>query len=465
MPRKPKLEKQYVTVVVDGKAVNLILHPPTGARKSWYVYWNGLVASKSTGERRLEDAIKAAEGMLQNGGERTDHTDTVLTDEEFDEIQRRHFLKKRVAETTVQDYFEAISAFRSITGVSPSALATPDDCERFQVEALTKPRNWRKKYPNSKTEGVPLIQPNTVVKWSRTLQAAFERANRMAGKKCVRGVVAKEKLLTSNPWREFTWIDGTEPSKRRFTGEELLSLLDYFEANWPEVTVAATLAKTSLWIWGRRSEVTSLRWDDLRVAAGKHCFDFIGKWKVRKWARIPVGLYEEIDKAKTDSRFVFAAYARQLRQHYERRGNLLVARKVSREFRPKALADWFHDRLVEWSETAPNGHATQHAFRKTGLQCAYRSGVAGSRVAADASISQPVMLGHYVDETDEELLIKANSTFEGIVASLPLAVAQRYGYIPDKEGVELELLAKAAIDRRDIEAARSMLDQLESNGS
>ena len=51
MPRKPKPEKQTITVLVNGTPVAVILHPPTGTRPSWYAYWNGLVASKSTGQR------------------------------------------------------------------------------------------------------------------------------------------------------------------------------------------------------------------------------------------------------------------------------------------------------------------------------------------------------------------------------------------------------------------------------
>jgi integrase len=465
MPRKPKVEKQQITIVVDSEPVNVILHPPKGSRKSWYAYWNGLTTSKSTGERRLDDAVKAAERMIKNGGNRFSESKPVLTDEEFDEMQRQHFAKKRLAETTVQDYFDAISAFRSISGIRPSSIATPDDCERFQFESLKKPRNWRITHPNSKIDSSKLIQPNTVLKWSRTLCAAFERVNRMAGRKCVRGVVSEEKLLTSNPWKEFTWIDGTQPSKRRFTNEELLSILDYFETQWPEIPVATSLAKVSLWIWGRRSEVASLRWDDLRIVDGKYHFDFIGKWKVRKWARIPVGLYEEIAKTRTANPYVFADYTRQLRLHYERQGNFRVVRNVSSEFNPKAIGDWFHGKLGEWSKTSPNGHATQHAFRKTGLQCAYRGGVADAKVAHDASITCSVMRGHYVDETDEELLIKSNSTFERIVGSLPLEVAERYGYIPSKEGIGLEESLKAAIDRRDFEEARHLLEQLEGNGS
>jgi hypothetical protein len=66
MPRKPKQEKQTVMVIVNGKLIAVILHPPTGTRKSWYAYWNGLVSSKSTEQRNLRDAIIAAENMVCN---------------------------------------------------------------------------------------------------------------------------------------------------------------------------------------------------------------------------------------------------------------------------------------------------------------------------------------------------------------------------------------------------------------
>lgn len=78
MPRKLKLEKHTVQVVVDGTPIAVILHPPTKVRKSWYAYWNGLVSSKSTGQADLHEAIKAVEAMLRNAGERPRLTDRRL---------------------------------------------------------------------------------------------------------------------------------------------------------------------------------------------------------------------------------------------------------------------------------------------------------------------------------------------------------------------------------------------------
>ena len=407
--------------------------------------------------------------MLGNGGKRATLADAVLSDEEFEEIQRRHYGKRKDedaqvrAKKSLNGCLDAIAAFRKATGISPISLATPDDCERFQADALGKLKNWRHQYPNGRTEGVQFIAPNTVVKWSRELQAAFERANRNAGKKCVRGVVDSAKLLESNPWKQFTWIDGTSPHKRRFTSEELVSLLDYFENNFPEVVAASVFAKATLWLWARRSEVASLRWDSLRVVTGQYHFDFVGKRAVRKWARIPMGLYHELSKIKTDSPYVFAAYNSQLRRHHAEK-RAASSRKVSQQYNPTAFADWFHAKLVNWSKTAPNGHATQHAFRKTGLQFAYRGGLADSLIASDASITDSVMHGNYVDDTDQELLLKSNRTFERIVTSLPLKVAERYGYNPDEEGAGLPDLLKAAIDRQDWDAVEELMAKIR-NGS
>ena len=380
--------------------------------------------------------------------------DTVLSDEEFEEIQRRHFGKKKDsaakvrAEKSLQSCREAVSAFNGISGVSPVALATPDDCERFQHEALKLPKNWRRQYANSKDD-VDRIKPNTVIKWSRTLRAAFERASTSGGSKCVRGVVDVKKLLDSNPWMQFTWIDGTEPEKRRFDNDELISLLDYFEEKWPVVTAAPLFAKVSLWIWARKSEVASLCWEDLRVVGGQYHFDFVGKWGVRKWARIPSRLYNELLDTKTGSPFVFAAYNEQLRRFYTEKRERSNARKVGSEFSPRAFANWFHKRLTKWSDGTPNGHASQHVFRKTSLQHARKGEDLNTRVAKDASLTASVMMGNYVDEADEELWNRSNRTFARIVASLAPNVAERYGCDGEDGNTEATAELLAAVQRQD----------------
>jgi hypothetical protein len=233
MPRKPTQKKETITVIVNGDPVAVVLHPPSGSRKSWYAFWNGLETSKSTGQRKLQDAIIAAESMVRSGGKRVVLSDMVLSDEEFDEIQRRHFGRrtaeraKQQAKKSLDSCLEAIAAFREITGLQPITLATADDCANFQRVALTLPNMWRrlplaqrrpvKEYTDdararrqqSNTadalDDCPRYSPNNVLKWSRSLQAAFERCNHNALPQA--GSRQLDVDLTADRWRRIPLQD------------------------------------------------------------------------------------------------------------------------------------------------------------------------------------------------------------------------------------------------------------------
>jgi hypothetical protein len=218
MPRKPKVEKRTVTVVVDSTPLAVTLHPPTHARKSWYAYWNGLVTSKSTGRARFDEAVVVAEKMLRNSlagqsGSRPVLADLLMSDEEFVAIQMEHYGKRKGAEAqarsakSLKSCLEAINAFKVISGLTPITVATPDDCAAFQRRALELPKTTLFSYPNSKA-GASCYSANTVVKSSVALQAAWERASRAGGKKCVCGVVDERKLLADNPWKQFPLVEG-----------------------------------------------------------------------------------------------------------------------------------------------------------------------------------------------------------------------------------------------------------------
>src|SRR5262249_29194547 len=250
------------------------------------------------------EAVKVVEDILRSG-ERRQLADAVLTDEEFEQIQRAHFGRKKDpaartrAQKSLEDCLDAIAAFRQITGLKPVTLATPDDCAKFQETALKKPTNWRRHYPKQ-PESKERLSPNTVVKWSRSLAAAFERANRNALKrKCVRGVVEERKLLTSNPWTQFLWVEGVARPIRQFTPEELLCLLDFLETRWAGVSVGAAAARVYIWSSCRKQEVASLTWDAVRVVGTERHFEVVGKWGVERWFRIPEALYRELLALRT----------------------------------------------------------------------------------------------------------------------------------------------------------------------
>ena len=95
MPKKRQLKKQTVQFIVNGAPVSVVLHPPGGRRTSWYAYWPGLVTSKTTGQSDLTEAIRAAEHMVRHGGTLAELDNVLLSDEDFEQVQRAHYGKKR----------------------------------------------------------------------------------------------------------------------------------------------------------------------------------------------------------------------------------------------------------------------------------------------------------------------------------------------------------------------------------
>jgi integrase len=466
MGRKPKTEKRTISVVVNGTVIPVILHPPKPPRQTWYAYWAGLTTSKSTGQTDFEQAALAAEDMVRNGGKRSTLADVVLSDGEFVAIQRAHFGRKQDpkakirAEKSLTSCLEAIAAFRDITGISPITLATPDDCAAFQRKALQLPKSWRLKYAKAKGDEAEKYSPHTVLRWSTSLQAAFERANINGGKKCVRGIINNTKLLTSNPWRAFTWIEAADKPIRQFTPQELVSILDYLVEKWKGVTVATAATKSFLWLWCRLSELASLKWDDLRIYGDEYHFEIIGKWGVQKWARIPAGLYQEMLSFKNGCPYVFAAYNEQLRQFYEKREMALFAANTAKEYVPASFGTWLQNRIPEWAVANGRPHATPHVFRKTALQHARRGEDLNQLVAQDAKVTASVMMRHYVSENDEELRHASNRTYARILASLPPDIATRYGYQAVNGTVDLENRLEAAIRTKDWRLVADLANRL-----
>jgi integrase len=463
MPRKPRRAKHKITIIVRGNPVDVTLQPPTASRKSWYAYWTGLKTSKSTGHSDLGEAVKVAEAMLQNGGKRPLSSDLILTDEEFIKLQQEHFNRKKDpaakkrGERSLEETEDAISAFKALSGLEYISLATPDDCAHFQRAAVLKPVNWRRNYPNGR-ETSETLSPNTVIKWSRSLQAAFERANKNAGKKCVRGVVSEKKLLTENPWSQFTWIEGTEKPIRHFTADELRSLIAFFAEKWPVVPVGRLAAQVLFWSCCRKLEVASLSWASLHLIREEIHFEIVGKHGVERYFRIPEQLYLELLAARLPtSEFIFAVYSQQIRlAHIGNRGCL---NRIRDEFTAKNFGRWFYERIKEWRSGQPSDDTNVHVFRKTSLQLAHDGEDLGTsrKVADDAGVSESVLLGHYVNPT---LWRKSNRTYYRILATLPADLAALFGYVEgERERLSREL--ESAKDRGDWSQVAKLAAELE----
>ena len=259
----------------------------------------------------------------------------------------------------------------------------------------------------------------------------------------MRGIVFETKLLESNPWNQFGWIEGRDKPIRQLDAGEIELLLNYLESCWRGVTIALLLAKVFLWSACRQMEITALQWSALRKIDDEVHFHVVGKMGGERWFRIPLSLYEELKALQSKSPFVFAAYNKQLRQFHERSARPDNARRVGEKFDPKCLGDWFADRMDDWSATLPTDDVHTHVFRKTSLQHAREGEDINRQVAADAGVSESVMVTNYVKKTDEQFRQASNRTFNRIAASLPPEISGRCGYVQTSADRLNEELRKA----------------------
>ena len=426
MPRKPKREERHeIHVLHNGTTVKVTLFPPRpGSReKSWNAYWKGLKTRRSTGKKTFAEAIEAATAMVQGRPSGT-HAHECPSDEEFVEIQRRHFSKKGDGNgqgASLASVLQAVDAFKRVSGLIPICRATPDDCERFQTEALKLLRNWRSQHPKSKPE-TRTISAATVKKWLVSLHGAFGRVNDNAGRKCVRGVVPPERLLTSNPWQRFTWIEPPKKKIEQFQGDDLLKLLHHFRKTWPGVTAAEAMLKLYVWSWARREQIAGLRWTDLRVVEDECHFDTVGKRGKEWWFRIPKSVYEELLTFKTESPYVFAKLMDQIREFHATEGRKSAAKMV-REFSVYNAGRWFYEQVKKW-----DSEADVHMFRKTSLQYARAGQDAAQSLAKDARVSEGVMMNHYVKEEDLQFRAASNAMYRRLCLSMTPEVARAFGH-------------------------------------
>ncbi len=255
----------------------------------------------------------------------------------------------------------------------------------------------------------------------------------------------ESKLLEDNPWRKFTWIEGSDKKLRQFDHSELLSLLDFFETEWPGLAFAPAFVKVMLWSWARRLEVSSLRWIDERKVGSECHFQSTGKWDVTKWFRIPESLRSELETRRTKSEFVFGEFPQRLQEFHHQRGDTAASRRVRMDFVPDNLGDWMYHQIKDCSATQPNGSAYLHVFRKTTLQYALSAEHIQKSVADDASISASVLMSNYAQVADEELRHKSNRTYQRIRNGLSSEVANRYGWDTRPSDEILERLDQARL--------------------
>ena len=159
------------------------MFPPKGAGSRVRATGAGLEARKATGHTNFDDAVGAVNDMLGNGGNKGKLKEAILSDEEFDEIQRRHYGKKQKTEAKRR-------AEKSLVAWKPSlpfGQSLDSSLSRLQHQAIvndfsTMPDTSEEsaiEVSATANENVENLSANTVVKWSVALRRPSSVPTRM----------------------------------------------------------------------------------------------------------------------------------------------------------------------------------------------------------------------------------------------------------------------------------------------
>lgn len=185
--------------------------------------------------------------------EREEQKPSILTWGKWDAVQMAHARKRSEknkvrAERTLAECRKAQRLFVAVTGAEAASAVDDDMVDRLQAECAGRTSKFGRPYA-----------ANTIRKTLAHMAASFNRCRLGSGRKCIRGVVPSEKLLTTNPFEEVGWVEADAPEPRHFSKAELKEFLTWRLLG--ACPLIALFAKVSLWACGRIEEMTELRWD------------------------------------------------------------------------------------------------------------------------------------------------------------------------------------------------------------
>lgn len=463
MMGKARDKWKSMTVEKDGQILTVYLHPPGTFRNPNYWAWtckkvniNGRSLKVGTFAEAKERVFAwfKAEPIRE---ERVRQERAILSWDDWEAIQVDHTSKRTTkdrvrAERMLTECRKAQRLIVAITGAEHASAVDADTVGRFQIECRIRISKYGRPYGNT-----------TIRKTLAHLSASFNRCNRKAGKKCVRGVVVADKLLDGNPFEQVQWVEADDKPVRQFTVEQLKSFFGWkIIGHCPLISL---FAKTSLWACGRLEEMTELRWDWVDSAGYISIPDDAAKWGKGKAVRVPPAFLAELQRHRSDSPFVWAGYVEQLRDYHLTRGHRASAHKL-KGFAPQRLRVTFQKWIAEWGDDskATDG-LSHHNFRKTGLQWSRENQLRSTEgdFARAANVTLDVAKKHY---TTTPQRIWADLVFRNIASELGKdeELAVMMGFEKATAPITPMDAVQAAINAGDWDEAARLLKRLKESG-
>lgn len=351
---------------VDGVEVPYILRRQRRKGGIWNVRWkmHGGVQEKSTRTDAEGEAHRVAKRIIR--GEDVPASSVVagrLSVSEFEQIQRDYHGRNARPEAGASTLREFMGQWRSFLRVCPvktiqevTEQLALKYLKRLQGMSKTENRQCKKKSPQK-------LAVKTIQKHIRTLAGAWNLVREGHTQKV--GGLHQHQLVQSNPWegirnnvpKDPKELDDKDPVQFELVDNDLGRFLDQFK----DRPVGELFIITSLWCWGRITEMTRMEWSWIQsgyvVVPRK-----TGKKGRGKTARLPPAILERLEAIRDPSSpYVFARWVEDFRRHSKRPTRVL-------SFTPDRMLEQMEDLIPTFAEAIGRPEIGHHALRRTTME-------------------------------------------------------------------------------------------------
>lgn len=357
--------KNAITLAVDvnGVEITASLRRQRSRGGNFAVRWrmHGRHQEKSTGVNSLEEAKRVARNIVR--GEAIPHTkkSSGLTIHEFERIQADHHRRNARPDAGKRSLGEFMGIWRSFLRACP-VRTIPEVTEQIALRYLRRLEGMSNIDNRScKKKSTKKLSVLTIHKHIRTLAAAWNRIREGHHQRL--GGLDQHQLVTSNPWeaisnnRPQAPLQDDDPVQFDLVNNDLGRFLDEFK----DRPVGELFIITSLWCWGRISEMARMEWGwvqgDYVVVPNTKAKR--GRGKI---AKLPPGIRERLETIKVDdSPYVFARWIEDVRRC------ALEPEKVQ-PFEPSRMVNQMEKLIDKVAAAIGRPEITHHALRRTAME-------------------------------------------------------------------------------------------------
>jgi len=321
---RPRKKSQPLIVEVEGVEITANLRRQRGKAGNWEVRWklHGLPNERSTGTPHLEEAKRIARQIIRGEpiGHQSQKTQHVgMTVREFEQIQSEYHGRNNRPEagkSTLQEFMGVWQSFLRVCPVKTVSEVTEQVALQYlrRLKTISHTENRQCKKKSTKTLAVKTIQKHIrtlAAAWNLVREGHFQRV----------GGLHQHQLVQSNPWQAIRnnippapLDDEEDPVQFELVDNDLGRFLDQFKGH----PVGELFIITSLWCWGRVSEMTRMEWSWIH---GEYVIFPKAKTKGGrgKIARLPSVILEQLQAIRdSDSPHVFARWLEDVRANAHR---------------------------------------------------------------------------------------------------------------------------------------------------